>query len=133
MENLVFDDIEIAPVEVVKRAARDFAAALAETPQFKAFEQAYEVLSHDTAAQQALSAYRDKAESLRALLMLNAVSETERAELERLKQDYLTRASMQAYAAAEVELTAICQQAAGMISAAIGLNYAASCGASCCG
>jgi len=133
MNDLVYDDIEIAPVEVVKRAAREFAAALAETQQFRAFEQAYEALSHDTTAQQALSAYRDKAESLRALLMLNAVSETERAEMERLKQDYLTRASMQAYAAAEVELTAICQQAAGMISAAIGLNYAASCGASCCG
>jgi cell fate (sporulation/competence/biofilm development) regulator YlbF (YheA/YmcA/DUF963 family) len=127
------NELESAPPSVIFAAARDFAAALAETPQFKAFEQAYEGLSHDTTAQQALSAYRDKAESLRALLMLNAVSETERAELERLKQDYLTRASMQAYAAAEVELTALCQQAAGMISAAIGLNYAASCGASCCG
>jgi len=133
MRNLVFDDIEIAHVEVAKRAARDFAAALAETQQFKAFEQTYEILSHDVAAQQALSAYRGKAESLRALLMLNAVSEAERAELERLKQDYLTRASVQAFAAAEAELTALCQQAAGMISAAIGLNYAASCGASCCG
>jgi cell fate (sporulation/competence/biofilm development) regulator YlbF (YheA/YmcA/DUF963 family) len=133
MENLVFDDIEIAPVEVVKRSARDFAASLAETTQFKTFERAYEVLSHDTAAQQALSAYRGKTESLRALLMLNAVSEAERSELERLKQDYLTRTSVQAYAAAEAELTALCQQAAGMISAAIGLNYAASCGASCCG
>jgi hypothetical protein len=43
MENLVFDDIEIAPVEVVKRSARDFAASLAETTQFKTFERAYEV------------------------------------------------------------------------------------------
>ena len=133
MGNLVFDDIEIAHVEVVKRAARDFAAALAETQQFKAFEQAYEILSHDAAAQQALSAYRAKAESLRALLMLSTVSEAERSELERLKQDYLTNASVHAYAAAEAALTSLCQQAAGMISAAIGLNYAASCGAACCG
>ena len=65
--------------------------------------------------------------------MLNAVSEAERAELEMLKNDYLTRPSVQAYAAAEAELTVICQQAAGMISESIGLNYAASCGASCCG
>lgn len=133
MENLVFDDIEIAPAEAVKSAARDFAASLSETPQFKAFETAYEALSHDTTAQQALSAYRDKAESLRAMLMLNAISEAERAELEQLKQDYLTRASVQGYAAAEAQLTTLCQQAAGMISKAIGLNYAASCGASCCG
>lgn len=133
MENLAFNEIEIAPAEVVKHSARDFAAALAETPQFKAFEQAYEVLSHDTAAQQALSAFREKAESLNVLLKLNAVNEVERAELEQLKHDYLTRASVQAYAAAEAELTAICQQAAGMISTAIGLNFAASCGTSCCG
>jgi hypothetical protein len=32
------DDMEIAPPSVVKRAARDFAAALAEIAQFKAFE-----------------------------------------------------------------------------------------------
>jgi hypothetical protein len=65
--------------------------------------------------------------------MLYAVSATERAELERLKDDYIARPSVQAYAEAEAELTALCQQAAGMISAATGLNYAASCGASCCG
>ena len=133
MENLAFDDIEIAPAEVVKRSARDFAAALAETPHFKAFEQAYDALNHDTIAQQALSAFLEKAESLNVLLKLNAVSEAERAELEQLKQDYLTRASVQAYSAAEAELTAICQQAAAMISESVGLNYAASCGTSCCG
>lgn len=40
MDDKVFDDIDIAPPSVVKQAARDFAAALAETPKFKAFEQA---------------------------------------------------------------------------------------------
>jgi len=127
------NEMEIAPPTVVRAAGRDFAAALAETLQFQAFEQAYMALSHDTTAQQSLSAYRTKAESLRALLMLNAVDEPERAELERLKNTYLTHPTVQAYAAAEAELTALCQQAAGKISAAIGLNYAASCGASCCG
>lgn len=133
MDEMELNEIEVASPSVVRTAARDFAAALAETPQFKAFEQAYESLSHDAAAQQALSAYRTKAKSLRALLMLNAGSEAERAELERLKQDYLTHTIVQAYAIAEAELTVLCQQAAGMISEAIGLNYAASCGASCCG
>jgi cell fate (sporulation/competence/biofilm development) regulator YlbF (YheA/YmcA/DUF963 family) len=95
MQNPAFNEIEIAPAEVVKLSARDFAAALAETPQFKAFEQAYDALSHDSAAQQALSAFREKAESLNVLLKLNAVSEAERAELEQLKHDYLTRTSVQ--------------------------------------
>ncbi len=127
------NEMEVAPPSVVRAAGRDFAAALAETPQFKAFELAYKSLSHDATTQQDLSAYRAKAESLRALLMLNAVDEPERAELERLKNTYLTRPTVQAYAAAEAELTALCQQVAGMISDAIGLNYTACCGSSCCG
>jgi cell fate (sporulation/competence/biofilm development) regulator YlbF (YheA/YmcA/DUF963 family) len=133
MDEMELNEIEAASPSVVRTAARDFAAALAETPQFKAFERAYEALSRDSAAQQALSAYRAKTESLRALLMLNAVGETERAELEMLKNNYLTRSTVQTYAQAEAELTVLCRQAAGMISAAIDLNYAASCGASCCG
>lgn len=133
MNEFELNDIDVASPSVVRSAARDFATALAETPQFKAFEQAYEVLNNDTAAHQSLSAYQVKAKSLRAVLMLNAVSETERAELESLRNDYMMRSMVQAYAAAEAELTALCQQAASMISAATGLNYAASCGASCCG
>jgi cell fate (sporulation/competence/biofilm development) regulator YlbF (YheA/YmcA/DUF963 family) len=127
------NEIEIAPPTVVRAAGRDFAAALAETPQFKAFEQAYEALSRDATAQQAVSAYQAKVRALRTPLTLNAVSEPDRAELERLKNAYLTLPTVQAHTAAEAELTALCQQVAGMISEAIGLNYAASCGASCCG
>ena len=133
MTDIKMNDIDVASPSVVRTAARNFAAALAETPQFKAFEQAYEAFSNDAGARQALSVYQAKARSLRGILMLNAASEAERAELERLKNDYVTRPTVQAYALAEVELTAICQQAAGMISESIGLNYAASCGASCCG
>ena len=133
MNKIDLNDIEVASPSVVHTAARDFAAALAETPQFKAFEGAYEAFSNDPAAHQALSAYQAKAKSLRAMLMLNAISEAERAELERLQNDYVTRQSVQAYTVAEAELTSLCQQAAGMISEAIGLNYTASCGASCCG
>jgi cell fate (sporulation/competence/biofilm development) regulator YlbF (YheA/YmcA/DUF963 family) len=133
MNNLELNDIEVASPSVVLAAARGFAVALSETPQFKAFEEAYEAFNNDVAAHQSLSAYQDKAKSLRAVLMLNAVSETERAELETLKNDYMTRPTVQAYAAAESELKVLCQQAANMISATTGLNYAASCGASCCG
>jgi cell fate (sporulation/competence/biofilm development) regulator YlbF (YheA/YmcA/DUF963 family) len=133
MNKIKLNEIDVASPSVVRAAARDFAAALAETPQFKAFEQAYEALNNDTAAHQSLSAYQAKAKSLRAMLMLNAVSEVDRAELERLKNEYVTRSAVQVYAAAESELTSLCQQTAGMISEAIGLNYAASCGASCCG
>jgi cell fate (sporulation/competence/biofilm development) regulator YlbF (YheA/YmcA/DUF963 family) len=126
-------EIEIASPSVVHAAARDFAAALAETPEFKAFEQAYMELRQDVVAQQALSTHQDKAASLSVLLALDAVSEADRAELERLRQDYLRFASVQAYTSAQAELTTLCQQAAGKISTAIGLNYASSCATSCCG
>lgn len=132
MNYMNFNELDIASPAVVFAAARDFAAALAETPQFKAFEQAYEALSKDAAAQKALAAYQEKFNSLRALLMLNAVSEAERDEIEQLRNDYVTLPSVQAYANAQTEVTAICQQIAGMISESIGLNYAAACGASCC-
>ncbi len=127
------NEIEVASPSVVLTAARDFAATLAETPQFKAFDQACIAESQDALAQQALSAYQAKAEAMRAMRKLNTVSEADRAELERLRQGYLTRPSVQAYAAAEAELTALCQEAGAMISAATGLNYAAACGTFCCG
>ncbi len=133
MAGIPLSDIEVASPSVVMAAAHDFAAALAETPQFRAFDEACVAVSQDALAQQALTGFQAKAEALRAMRRLNTVTEADRAELERLRQDYLTRPSVQAYAAAEAELTALCQQAAAMISAAVGLNYAAACGTSCCG
>ena len=133
MNDHVYDDIEIAPIEVVKRAARDFAAALSETPQFKAFEQAAERFRKDQAAQQALSAYQEKQQSLRALLMLNALSAEQRAELERLQNAFVNHPAVQDYFGAQTELAALCQTLGDMLSESIGLNYAAACGVSCCG
>jgi cell fate (sporulation/competence/biofilm development) regulator YlbF (YheA/YmcA/DUF963 family) len=133
MNDIELTELDATPPAVVHTTARDFAVALAETPQFKTFEQANEALNNDVSALQALSAYQAKVKSLRALLMLNAVSEVDQAELERLKNAYVTRSTVQAYAVAEAELTSLCQQAAELISEAIGLNYAAACGASCCG
>lgn len=133
MNDLVYDDIEIAPIEVVKRAARDFAAALSETPQFKAFEQAAERFRQDPSAQQAMRAYQEKQQSLRALLMLNAVSAEQRAELERLQSAFVNHPVVQDYFSAQTELAALCQTLGDALSEAIGLNYAAACGVSCCG
>lgn len=127
------NELKVIPPEAALSAARDLAAALAETRQFKAFEQTYEAVRSDSTAQEALARFQAKAGSLRAMLMLNAVEEADRAELERLKQDYLSRDSVQALNDAEAGLTELCQDVAGRISTAVGLNYAATCGASCCG
>lgn len=105
--DLELNELEIAPLPVVKQSARDFAAALSETPQFKAFEQAAYGLRHDPAAQQALAAYQSKFESLSMMSMLNAVSEADRGELERLRAAYQEQPAVQAYLPAETELTAL--------------------------
>ena len=133
MEDARFKDIEIASPSVVKQAARDFAAALAETPQFKAFEQAAFAFRQDQDAQQAMRAFQQKQKSLRPLQMLNALSIEQRAELERLQSAYIDRPVVQAHFQAQEELASLCQTLGDMFSESIGLNYAAACGVSCCG
>jgi len=133
MDDKVFDDIEIALPPVVKQAARDFAAAVAETPQFKAFEQVAERFRQDQTAQQALRAYQEKQTSWRALLMLNALSTEQRAELESLQGAFANQLVVQEYFKAQTEFATLCQTLGDAISESIDLNYAAACGVSCCG
>lgn len=133
MEEMIIEDIEMASPSVVKQAARDFAAALAETPQFKAFEQTAYSFRQDQAAQQAMQAYQQKQQSLRALLMLNALGSEQRDELERLQSAFINQPVVQKYFTAQAELATLCQALGDAFSESIGLNYAASCGVSCCG
>lgn len=133
MENMIIEDLEIAPPSVVKQSAQDFAAALAETQQFKAFEQAAYAFHQDQSAQQALQAYQQKQQSLRSLLMLNALSAEQRDELERLQSAFNDQPVVQEFFTAQAQLATLCQALGDTLSDSIGLNYAASCGVSCCG
>src|SRR5574338_585837 len=133
MTDHVLDDIEIAPPSVVKQAARDFAAALSETPQYRAFEQAAGLFQKDEVAQRAQQEYEAKQQSLRGLLMLNAASADEQQELERLRQAFFSQPSVVAYLQAQNDLMALSQACTDLLSQATGLNYSASCGSSCCG
>ncbi len=133
MDNSVFDNLETAPPSVIKQAARDFAAALAETSQFKAFEQAAERFRQDQAAQQAMGAYQEKQIAWRALLMLNALSAEQQTELESVKNAFLDQPIVQEYFKAQAELATLCQALGDTLSESIGLDYASACGVSCCG
>lgn len=132
MNDFDLNELELAPPEVVRQSARDFATALAETPQFQAYETAIERLNDDAQAQHMLAALEKKQQALRGMLMLNAVSPQERAELEQLQLAFMERPSAQAYFQAQADLMAICQASANWLSEAIGLNYAAACGSGCC-
>ena len=122
-----------AAIETAKRAAHDFATSLAETPQFKAFEQAEEQFRQDRTAQEAMEAYQQKEQSLRVLLMLKEASAEQRADLDVSYQAFVTLPSVVEYSKRQSELAALCQRLGDMVSESIGLDYAASCGASCCG
>lgn len=133
MDDQVFENIETAPASVVLSAARDFAAALVETPQYEAFEQTAERFQQDQAAQQAMEAYRQKQMEYRPLLMLNALSDEQRTELESLQNAFVNQPVVQEYSKAQTELVTLCQALGDALSESIGLNYAAACGVSCCG
>jgi cell fate (sporulation/competence/biofilm development) regulator YlbF (YheA/YmcA/DUF963 family) len=128
---LLIDELEIAPPAVVRQAAHDFAAVLAETTQFRGFEEAAATLRADHAARQAMLAFQGKQRSLQAVIMLGAASAAEKVELERLRQAYLAQPAVTAYFQAEEALRALCQELAGTLSAHINFDFAAACGGCC--
>ncbi len=132
MTDLSVNELELAPPEVVRQSARDFAVALSETPQFKAYETAIEHLNNDPQAQHALEALAKKQQALQAVLLLNAMSTEERAELERLRSVFLSQPAVTALYQAQADLQIVCQAVADWLSEAIGLNFAAACGSGCC-
>lgn len=132
MTDLTVSDIAIAPPEVVRHATRDLAAALAATPVFKAYAQAATAFQQDAEAQAAVRAYQLKQQSMQMMLMLNAVSAEERAELNRLYQAFAARPSVLAYVQAEAELRAVCQAVADRLSQQIGFDFVSACGSGCC-
>jgi len=122
----------VATDEDVRADARAFAQALAESAEFQAFEQTAERLRGDEAAQRAVTAYQTKQQSLQMMLVLNAVPAEEQAELESLRQAFLSEPAVAAYLKAQEDLTAVCQAAADLLSRRIGLSFAAACGPGCC-
>ncbi len=132
MSNIVSNDIDLSVSVTCRRAVRDFASALAETPQFQAFERASEALNADEAAQRAIEAHQAKQQSLRMMLMLNAVSDTDRAELENLRLAVLAQPAVSVYLDAERALIVLLQSIADVVSERIGLPFAVS-RSGCCG
>lgn len=132
MTSISTSDLEIAPLSVIKQAARDFAGALVSSPQFQLFEAASVRLREDLEAQQAMQLYQEKQQSLQALLLLDAVSEEERAELEHLRKVFLDEPAVIDCLEAEANLRTLCQKTAADLSQMIEFNFVAACGTGCC-
>lgn len=116
----------------VKMAIRAFVQALAESPEYQAFEQASERLRLDETAQNAIVAFQEKQQSLQMFIRLNAVSPQDQAELEYLQEEFLRQTSVSEYFQAQQEFSVLCQLASNQLSEQIGLSFAAACGPGCC-
>ncbi len=133
MNDLDLNELEVTPAEVVAQMVEEFAAALAETPEFQAWERTSEALQHDAEAQGLAEAFNAKVSSLRMQLMLKAVSPEHEAELHRLQRAFNSRPSVVAQVQAQEALSVVCQAAAGVLSEAVGLDWSTACQQGCCG
>ena len=134
MDNTTWNDFEVAPRSAVMQSAKQFAETLGDTQQYREFEQSYITFRKDTEAQSAIQEFKKKQASLKALLMLNAVPDEDRQELQRLQERFAQQPSALRYTKAQEELVAISQEIGDLLSKAIGLDYGASCKTGgCCG
>lgn len=134
MDNLMFNELEVASKPVIMHVARRFSETLAESPQFIAFEDAHQAFRQDDDVQSAYQALRSKQESLRMMMMLNAVSDEERQELKALETEFYSKETVQRYISAQEDLISLCQSIGDMLSDAIGLDFGSACRiGGCCG
>ena len=134
MTETTWNDLEITLRSGVMQTAKQFAKTLADTAQFREFEQSYFSFRQDAEAQRAIREFQEKQASLKALLMLNAVSEQDRQNLEVLQEHIYRQPSVLKYTQAQEELAVTCQQIGDLLSETIGLDYGASCrSGGCCG
>lgn len=117
----------------VEGAARRFAAALAETPAFRAFEEASVRFREDERAQEAFRAYQAEQRTLQPFLMMGAASDEQRAELARLYEAFMAEPSAADLLESQASLAALCQAIDGLLSERVGLRFAATCSPGCCG
>ena len=126
-------DVILVMGEQVVQAARDFAEALSETPQFQAWEQTAWAVRQDQVAQAMAQKLQTMQRELQPLLMLGAASGEQRSELERLRSAYRALPTVTAYVQAEADLRTLCQAANEVLSQAAGLDFAANSASACCG
>ena len=132
MNNLELNELEIASSEVVHQAARNFAAALAGSAEFQAFEAASEKMDNDPAAQAALNAFQAKQRQIKGTQSSRPITAEEQHDFMLVRQAFLDQPSVAAYFQAQANLIAICQEAGDMLSNYTGLNFGATASSSGC-
>ena len=115
-------------------AAGTFGAALRASPEFTALLAADRALSADAEATAAIEAFGARQAELRTEAIMGILSAEQRAELERLQKAMLAVPTVASYVAATAAFQAVCRETAVVVSAQIGLDFAANCrSGGCCG
>jgi cell fate (sporulation/competence/biofilm development) regulator YlbF (YheA/YmcA/DUF963 family) len=116
-------------------AASTFGAVLRASPEFGALLAAENALSADATANAAIEAFGNAQAELRTEAMMGILTAAQRADLERLQKAMLAVPTVASYVAATAAFQAICRETAAVVSAQIGIDFAASCrsGGGCCG
>jgi cell fate (sporulation/competence/biofilm development) regulator YlbF (YheA/YmcA/DUF963 family) len=115
-------------------AAGTFGAALRASPEFFALLGAENALAADAKANEAIEAFQSRQAELRPELMMRVLTAAQRAELGRLQESMLAVPTVASYVAATEAFGAICRETAVVVSAQIGIDFAANCrSGGCCG
>ena len=126
-----------APAEAESEAlaaASAFGAALKASREFVALKAADEAISHDAEADAAIAAFNSLQQELRAEITMGVLQDSQRAELDQRQQAMYGVPSINAYLAAMAAFQAVCRDTASIVSAEIGIDFAAnSRSGGCCG
>jgi len=115
-------------------AAGTFGAALRASPEFTALLAADRALSEDAEAVAAFAAFNSHQAELRAEITMGTLQDSQRAELDRLQGAMLAVPSVASYVDATAAFQAVCRETASVVSARIGIDFAANCrSGGCCG
>ena len=109
-------------------------AVLRASPDFAALLAAENALAADAKANEAIEAFQSRQAELRPELMMRVLTVAQRAELEHLQKAMLAVPTVAAYVAATEAFGAVCRETAAVVTAQIGIDFAATCrSGGCCG
>lgn len=115
-------------------AGSTFGLVLRASPEFSSLLGAGERLKMDAVADAAIEAFGRRQAELRMQMMLGTLEASQREELDRLQAAMLACPSVAAYIAAQTAFQAVCRETAAVVSAQIGIDFAANCrSGGCCG
>lgn len=115
-------------------AAATFGAVLRASPEFGALLAADRALSEDVEANAAIQAFSNLQAELRAEITVGVLHDSQRAELNGLRDAMGAVPSVATYVAATAAFQTMCRETASVVTVEIGIDFAASCrSGGCCG